>query len=135
MQQFERRLAALEARQARIEERVDRFATTLEEKLDKTRDELAMVQINSNDTSAICARASTQSVNMMMAKINKTIVPQIAALKQAISYQMEDGNEVVNSYRMEVNRELSGGNNLLTDKADSRHIRDGVSTVWGNDDY
>jgi hypothetical protein len=70
----------------------------------------------------------------VITEINEQIVPKVNDLVEYVNYRLQDGNEVVDSYRRAVEHRCVG-TKLITDGVDdSRIISEHVRLFFGSDD-
>lgn len=100
--------------------------------------QLAIVKKNTKElVLAVGQQVQNTVYNRVLGEINEKIVPQVNNMVQWVNYNMQDGGEVIDSYRRAVEHQnrLDPTINLLTDgKDDKRVISPHVRTFFGEDD-
>lgn len=84
---------------------------------------------------AVGQQITNSTYKKVVEEINKTIVPKVENMMQYVSYQMQDGGEIVTDYRRAVDRVANNtGSKMLTDGKDKHIISENVSMFFREGD-
>lgn len=93
--------------------------------------QLARVDASSKEITAIVQKATDQVYDDVMNEIDRTITPKVNRMVQWVNYNTQDGAEIVDSYRRQVEKQSGPSNMMITDgKKDKRVISANVRTFF-----